>query len=173
MKYQRMILLLALCAAISACEIPDTSLEDGAITLKNDIVTLHASGASDAAINANGDLQVADKVITINPAERGLLMLYYQSVNDVRETGKEMGKVGAGTGMKALKDKVEGKSKAELDQDAKVSGDQLHALSQKMCRDETNIKTVQDQLSAQLAEFKPYGNLVTQEDIKSCQNDKD
>jgi hypothetical protein len=171
MKYQRMILLLALCAAASACNIPDTSMENGAITLKDNVVTLHVSGAPNAAINANGDLQIADKVIAISPAQQGLLMLYYQSVNDVHNTGKEMGKVGASTGAKALQDKVEGKSKDELGQDAKEGGNQLRALSQKMCQDQVNIKTVQDQLSAQLAEFKPYENIVTQHDITSCQND--
>ncbi|GFZ99423.1 hypothetical protein [Dyella caseinilytica] len=171
MKYQRTILLLALCTAISACDIPDTSMEDGAITLKDNIVTLHVSGTPDAAINANGDLEIADKVITINPAQRGLLMLYYQNVHDVSQTGKEMGKVGAGMGVKALANKVQGKSKTDQDQDASAGADQLSKLSQKMCQDSANIKTVQDQLSAQLAEFKPYGNLMTQKSVTSCQND--
>jgi hypothetical protein len=169
MKYQRAILLVALCVATSGCEIADTSLEDGAITLKNDVVTLRASGAPDAVINAAGDLQIGDKVVTINDAERGLLMLYYQDVRDVHQTGKEMGKVGAAIGGNALKDKLAGKSKEEQEQDAKTATQPLHALSRKMCQDQANIKIVQDQLSTQLAEFKPYGNIITQDKITSCQ----
>jgi hypothetical protein len=171
MKYQRTILLLALCGVISACDMSDTTLENGAITMKDNIVSLHVSGLPDAVINANGDLQVADKVVTINPAQRGLLMLYYQSVHDVHETGKEMGKVGAKIGGTALKDKMQGKSKADLDQDAQTGTQQLRTLSLKMCQDEANIKSVQDQLSAQLAEFKPYGNIMTQASIKDCLKD--
>jgi hypothetical protein len=168
MKHQRTILLLALCTAISACNMPETTMENGAITLKDNVVTLHVSGAPDATINATGDLQVADKVLTISPAERGLLMLYFQNVHDVNHTGREMGKIGAKIGGKALKDKVEGKSKADQDQDAKAGTDQLRALSQKMCQDSANIKTVQDQLSTQLPEFKPYGNIITQDSITKC-----
>jgi hypothetical protein len=168
MKYQRTLLLFALCVAVSACDIPDTTMANGAITLKDGIVTLHISGAEDASINANGDLQVADKVVKINDAQRGLLMLYYQNVHDVHETGKNMGKLGAKMGGKALKDKMQGKSKADTDQDAQAGVQQLHALSQKMCQDEVNIKSVQDQLNAQLAEFKPYGNIMTQASVNDC-----
>lgn len=171
MKYQQTILLLALCAVISACDIPETTMENGAITLRDDIVTLHVSGTPDAAINANGDLQIADKVITINPAQRGLLMLYYQNVLDVNQTGKEMAKVGTKMGVKALKSKIEGKSKADQNQDATTGTGLMRKLSQRICQDSANMKTVQDQLSTQLAEFKPYGSIITQESVTSCQND--
>ncbi|MBM7125783.1 hypothetical protein ACFFJT_16960 [Dyella flava] len=173
MKYQGMILLVALCAVGSACDMSDTSMANGAITLKNDIVTLHVSGAPDAAINAAGDLQVGDKVVTVNAAERGLLMMYYQSVHDVNHTGREMGKIGTKVGAKALKDKVEGKSKTDQDQDAEAGGQQLHQLSRQICQDQANIKTVQDQLTAQLADFKPYANIITQDSVTSCQKDDD
>jgi hypothetical protein len=173
MKYQRPMLLLALCMLISACDRPDTSLADGAITLKDNMVTLHVNGAPDAAINAGGDLQVADKLVTINPAQRGLLILYFQNVHDVNLTGREMGKVGAAMGGGALKDKLEGKSKAEQDQNVQAGSKQLHVLSQKMCQDQVNIKSVQDQLGVQLAEFKPYASILTQDSSNSCQKDDD
>lgn len=173
MKYQRTILLLALCAAISACDAPDTTMENGAITLKDNMVTLHVSNTPDAIINATGDLQIGDKQVTTNDAQRGLLMLYYQNVHDVNHTGREMGKIGAKIGGKALKDKVEGKSKSEQDQDANAGTKELRGLSLKICQDHANLKTVQDQLSAQLAGFKPYGNIISQDDVNSCLQDKD
>jgi hypothetical protein len=171
MKHHRTILLLALCTVVSACNMPETTMENGAITLQDGLVTLHVSNTPDASINANGDLQVGDKVVTINPAQRGLLMLYYQNVHDVNQSGREIGKVGAKMGSKALKDKMEGKSKSDQDQDAKPGTEQISELSKKMCQDEANIKSVQDQLSAQLVEFKPYGNIVTQSSITDCLKD--
>jgi hypothetical protein len=171
MKYQRTILLLALCVATTACDSPDTAMENGAITLKDNVVTLHVSNAPDAIINATGDLQIGDKQVSTNDAQRGLLMLYYQNVHDVNHTGREIGKVGAKMGTKALRDKVEGKSKSEQDQDANTGVQQLHALSQKMCQDRANIKTVQDQLNTQLDGFKPYGSIITQDSVNSCMKD--
>ncbi|GLQ97534.1 hypothetical protein [Dyella mobilis] len=170
MKYQRTILLLAACAAVGACNIPDTTMENGAITMKDGIVSLHPEGNPDASINESGQLQIGDKVVTVNAAQRGLLMLYYQSVLDVNQTGKEMGRVGAKMGGEALKNKIEGKSDAQQNADAQHGGDQMKVLSQKMCQDRANIKTVQDQLSTQLAEFKPYGNIITQDSVASCQD---
>jgi hypothetical protein len=171
MKYRQTILLIAACAAISACNIPDASMADGALTLKDNIVSLSPSGAPTASINQAGDLQIGDKVVTVNAAQRGLLMLYYQNVLDVHQTGKEMGKVGAGMGGTALKNKIEGKSDAQQDADAKTGNDQIAVLGHRMCQDRVNIKAVQDQLSAQLAEFKPYGNIITQGSVASCQSD--
>lgn len=171
MKYQRTILLLTLCVAMTACNSSDTVMENGGITLKDNIVTLHVSNAPDAIVNATGDLQIGDKMVTVNDAQRGLLMLYYQNVHDVNHIGREMGKIGAKIGGKALKDKVEGKSKSEQDQDANTGAKELRGLSQKICQDHANIKTVQDQLTVQIAAFKPYGNIVTQDSITSCQKD--
>jgi hypothetical protein len=159
------------CALLAACSVSDTTMENGAITLNNGIVTLHVSGSPDAVFNANGDLQIADKVVTLNTAQRGLLVLYYQSVHDVNQTGREIGKVGAKMGGKALKNKLEGKSQTDQGQDAKAGGNQMQQLEQKICQDRANIKAVQDQLSAQLVEFKPYGSIMTQDAVTSCEHD--
>jgi hypothetical protein len=91
MKYQRTILLFALCTAISACDMPDTTMANGGITLNDNVVTLHVKGSPDAIIDSSGDLHIDDKTVSTTPSQRGLLMLYYQNVNDVHDTGKEMG----------------------------------------------------------------------------------
>ena len=75
MNCTRTITLLALCAAISACDVPDTTLANGGVTLKDNIVTLHANGAPDAVIDANGTLLVGDKAVAVAPPQHGLLML--------------------------------------------------------------------------------------------------
>lgn len=171
MKYHRTALLLALCATVSACNMSDTTMANGAVTLKDDLVSLHVKDAPDAIINAAGDLQVGSKTISLNDAQRGLLMLYYQNVHDVNHTGREMGKIGAKMGGKALKNKMEGKSEAQQKQDANAGSQQLQAMSQKICQDEANIKAVQDQLGTQLADFKPYSSIFSQDEIKDCAKD--
>ena len=164
MNYSRVITLLALCAAISACDVPDTTMANGRITLKDNLVTLHANGAPDALIGSSGNLQIGDATVPVTPAQNGLLMLYFQNVADVHQTGADMG-------VKALKDSLDGKSKAEQDQHAEAGAGQLKALEQKMCQDLANVKNVQDQLAAQLPAFKPYADIMTGKDITDCQKD--
>lgn len=171
MNYRRTITLLALCATISACDVPDTTMMNGDITLKDNLLALHVDGAPDALINSSGALQIGGKTIPVTPTQHGLLMLYFQNVMDVHQTGVDMGKIGAGIGAKALKNVFDGKSKAKQDQDAEAGSKQLDALSQKICQDEANIKNVQDQLAAQLAAFKPYAGIVTSERLADCAKD--
>lgn len=171
MKYLRTILLFALCSAISACDIPDTTIADGAIALKDNTVTLHLSGAPDAVIDSAGDLNIDNKAVSISPSQRGLLMIYYQNVQDVHTTGQVMGKVGAKMGLKALSNKLDDKSDAKQQQDAASGGQQMEQLALKICQDQNNIKLVQDQLTAQLTVFKPYGNILSNDDVTNCQKD--
>jgi hypothetical protein len=170
MTYQRTIILTALCVLLSACNVPDTTMANGAVTLKDNVVTLHAEDTPNAEINAQGQLQIGDKTVALTPAQQGLLLLYYQSIVDVHDTGVKMGKVGAGMGLKALNDKLSGKSKKDTDEDASNGGDQMSALSKKICQDEQTMKTVQNQLSAQLPDFKPYGKIFD-DDSASCDKD--
>jgi hypothetical protein len=170
MTYQRTILLTALCVLLSACHVPDTSMMDGAVTLNENMVTLHVDGVPNAIINAKGELQVGEKTVTATPAQQGLLLLYYQSIVDVHDSGVQMGKLGAGMGLKALGDKLGGKSKKDTDDDAAKGGDQMGTFSKKICQDELTMKTVQNQLSAQLPDFKPYGSIFTEKNT-SCDKD--
>lgn len=170
MTYQRTILLTALCVLLGACDMPDTTMANGAVTLKDSVVTLHADKAPNAMINAQGELQVGEKTVTTTPAQQGLLLLYYKSIMDVHDTGVQMGKLGASMGLKAVNDKLNGKSKDDTNKDAASGGDQMQALSKKICQDELTMKTVQSQLTAQLPDFKPYGNIFT-DDGTSCDKD--
>ncbi|WP_147293324.1 hypothetical protein [Dyella monticola] len=171
MNYRQTITLIALCAAVSACNTNDTSMMDGAITLKDNVVTLHVDGKPDALIDAGGALQIDGKPVAVTSSERGLLMLYVQSVLDVHQTGLDMGKIGAGIGAKELKDSLNGKSKAEKDQDAEAGTAQIKTLAGKMCQDKASMKSVQDQLAAQLPAFKPYGQIISVSDVNECKED--
>lgn len=171
MNYQRKIALLALCAVLAACDMPDTTMANGGITLRDNVVTLHADGAPDAILDSSGNLHIDGKPVTVTPVQHGLLMLYFQSVADVHQTGAEMGKVGAGMGAKALKNSFDGKSKTEQQQDAQAGGNQLKTLGLKICQDQVNLKNVQDQLVAQLPAFKPYGGIVVGKSAADCAKD--
>jgi hypothetical protein len=171
MKYARTTLLLALCTVLTACSVPDTTMMDGAISMKDGVVTLHVHGASDAMISPTGDLQIDDKAVSLTASQRGLLMLYIHNVQDVHDIGVQMGKTGASMGVNALKNVLNKKSDAQQDKDADAGSQQLSQLSVKICQDQANIKTVQDQLTAELPAFKPYGNIVSADSVTSCQSD--
>jgi len=171
MKYQRAILLLALCGVVTACDMPDFnfSSKHGKISLTGNMLTLHADGGPDAALASSGDFSVNGKPVSITAPQRGLLMLYYQDVLDIRAQSVGMGKAGAAAGLKAIKNKMDGSSSPEAKKqiDADVTA-QIHQLAVKMCQDQVNLKTVQDQLVAQLPDFKPYGNLFSYSSVDEC-----
>jgi hypothetical protein len=172
MKYQRRMLLLALCTAVAACGAPNATIsygKAGSITLKDSQVTLHVDGALDAVIGSSGDLSIDDKPVWITPADRGLLMIYHQNVltaaSAMRESGEKIG-------LATLKNKLSSDGNASSNEkpvdDAKQQERQVQL---KFCQDQANIKTVQDQLAIQLSSFKPYGNIVSSNSIANCQKD--
>jgi hypothetical protein len=172
MKYQATILLATLCVFLGACDMPDTTMGNGAVTLKDNVVTLHVDGAPNAMINAKGELQVGDKTVASTPPQQGLLILYYEGIADVHDTGVQMANLGKDVGVTALKNKLNGKSKQEIDTEAEKGGEQIKTLAKKICQDRINMKNAQNQLAAQLPDFKPYGNIFTDKNT-SCDKDDD
>lgn len=167
-------MLLALCAALVACDMPNFSYggKNGKITLNGNLLTLHVDGVPNATLGSLGDFTIDGKAVSLSPPQRGLLMLYYQGVMDIREQALGMGKAGAAAGVKALQNSMSSKSdpneKKKIDDDV---SSQTHQLSLKMCQDESNLKTVQDQLIAQIAAFKPYGDIFPGRSIDECMKD--
>jgi hypothetical protein len=175
MKYQRIIPLLAMTAAIAACNIPSTSISNGKsgrITLSDDVVTLHVDGSPDATITSTGELSVDDKPVTVTPPQKGLLILYVQSVKAVHDQALALGSAGAKIGLSALKDKLSGDdSDASKKQRDDSATSQTHAFVSKMCEAQADIEAVQNQLAAQLPAFKPYGGIMRDKDIQDCKKD--
>ncbi|WP_188792407.1 hypothetical protein [Dyella nitratireducens] len=135
-------------------------------------MSLHVKDIPDAMIDASGSLSIDGKSIAVTSPQRGLLMLYQRAVMDVHDTGLAMGKIGAGMGTQAIKNAVDGKSKAEQDKDAEAGSAKMDQLFQKMCDDEASIKSLQDQLAVQLPAFKPYGSILSSEEVTECYKDK-
>lgn len=174
MKYQRMIMLLAMSTVLAACDMPNFTYsgKNGKITLNGNLLTLHVDNAPDATLGSSGDLNIDGKAVSLSPPQRGLLMLYYQGVMDIREQAVGMGKAGAVAGVKALQNSAGGKSdpneKKKIDDGV---SSETHQLSLKMCQDESNLKTVQDQLTMQIPAFKSYGDIFPGRGIDECMKD--
>jgi hypothetical protein len=61
--------------------------------------------------------------------------------------------------------------KIQQDIDTKVKP--LKEAALKICEDLGNIKRNQDQLATTLSVFKPYGEVVSTDDVDDCKKDKD
>ena len=171
MKYQRTLLLLALITCLAACDVPDFSYSgaNGKLTLDGNVLTVHADGAPDATIGSSGEFTVDGKAVSLTPTQRGLLVLYYQNVADIREQASDMK-----AGIKAAKDAFVAKPDANGKQKLKDTvASQAHQLTVKMCQDQTNLAAVQDQLNAEVPAFKPYGGIFRDRSTEACIKDND
>lgn len=165
----RPILLIAVVCLMAACNVPDTTMENGAITLRGDTVTLHVDGKPKAVIDADGSFIVDGKTIATTPAERQLLTRYVDGVRGVHATGVAMGKTGIGMAAKAVMAAASSSSTA-TDKAADADSDHMTSLSRQICMDTASIKAAQDQLAAQLDAFRPYAGIVAASDVADCQS---
>jgi hypothetical protein len=166
----RPLLAAAMACALAACHVPDTTMENGAIMLYGDTVTLRVAGSPKATIGADGAFAIDGKAVPATPAERSLLARYNRSVRSVHDTGLAMGKTGIETAAKAIKDKLSS-APDQADKAAKSGAGDLKKLSLDICKAEAAIKDAQDQLAAQLAAFRPYASIVSAADVTDCEND--
>jgi hypothetical protein len=172
MKYRSTILLLALSAMLAACAMPDFYFMNGKITMIGNLLTLHVSDSPNASISSAGDLNIDGKVVPVTAPQRGLLMLYYQNVEDIRERSTAMSTAMAAAAKEAVKHSDGGKP--GLDQKKQLESQatsQSHHLSHTLCQDEINLKAVQDQLLAQMPAFKPYGTIFSNKSADECAKD--
>lgn len=166
----RPLLAAALACALAACHIPDTTMENGAIKLYGDVVTLHVDGAPEADIAADGGLAIDGKTVATTAAERDLLAQYNHSVRAVHETGLAMGKASIETAAKAIAAKASS-TPGNADTAAEAGASRLKGMTLGICKDTAAIKSAQDQLATQLAAFKPYASIVGADDVASCEKD--
>lgn len=165
----RPLLLAVLACALAACDTPDTVMENGAITLYGNQVTLRVAGAPKATIDAEGAFAVDGKAVATTPAERGLLAQYNQSVRSVHETGLAMGKAGVRMAAKAVAASTSS-APDNADKAAEAGAGQMKKLGLDICKAQASIKVAQDQLATQLAAFKPYASIVESSDMADCES---
>ena len=162
--------VLVVCGALVAgCDMDaDTTMMNGAIVLKNSHVILSPANQAKAAIDSSGNLTIDDKTISVTPAQQALLMAYYMNVVDVHNTGINMAKAG---GKVAIQSLAHAASASDTNTKAIEATQQLADLGMNICKDTAGIKTVQDQLAAQLPAFKPYAGIVSSASVDSCVNE--
>jgi len=154
---------------IAGCDVmdADTTMMNGAIVLKDKHVVLSPADQPKAAIDASGNLTIDDKAVSVTPAQQALLMAYYMNVVDVHNIGIKMAKAGGKVALQALAHT----GTASKEDKAKGAAQELADMSLDICKDTAGIKTVQDQLGAQLPAFKPYANIVSNASVDSCVNE--
>jgi hypothetical protein len=156
-------------ALIAGCDVMngDTNMMNGAIVLKDRQVILSPVNQPKAAIDSNGNLTIDDKAVSVTPAQQALLMAYYMNVVDIHNIGIKMAKAGSKVAVQALAHAAS----ASKEDKAQGAAQELANMSLDICKDTAGIKTVQDQLGAQLPAFKPYANIVSSASVDSCVNE--
>jgi hypothetical protein len=86
MNHANVFRMLALCGLLTACSHDNEGysgarihLSHGGMHLGDGQITLYASNAPDAVITANGDLQISQQAVAVDPVARELLKTYYQN----------------------------------------------------------------------------------------------
>jgi hypothetical protein len=145
-------------------------MENGAITLDGNKVTLRVAGSPKATIDVDGAFVIDGNPVATTPTERDLLTQYNRSVRSVHDTGLAMGKAGIRMATKAV---VAGTSSTpdNAGKTAEAGVGQMGKLSLGICRAMASIKTTQDQLATQLATFKPYASIASASDVTDCTKD--
>jgi hypothetical protein len=174
---------LALCAMLAGCGDGSgkSSIDSdgdfhlhGSIQVRDGYVTLKTANAPDATISATGDLHIDQQAVAVDPAVHALLQSYYQSALNVRDDGIATGQAGAAVGEQAVKSVAADVASGHTDQiqqqvEAKAQMVKLAAL--KVCQDLGRVQAAQDQLVVQLSAFKPYGKIVSIDDVNDCKSD--
>ncbi|KRE90584.1 hypothetical protein ASG87_18700 [Frateuria sp. Soil773] len=163
----RPLLLALLGCALAACDMPDTTMANGAITMRGDTVTLRVTGSPKAVIDADGTFTVDGNTVPTTPAERELLASYNRSVHSVHEAGLAMGMTGGEIAAKA----VAAKLSSTQDKAAEDGAGEIKKLTRDICKAQAAIKSTQDQLAAQLAAFAPYAKIIDASDVSDCESD--
>jgi hypothetical protein len=184
MKYPILLGVSMLCGLLAACDGNSDShsitrgtgvhLSNGSIRAENGQITLNTADAPDAAITAQGELTIHQQAVAVDPASRNLLESYYQNALAVHADGIATDKAGENMGEQALQSVKQGLASGHSDQikqQLEAKAQILKESALKICQDLGNIQSAQDQLATQLPAFKPYGHIVSADDVSDCKND--
>jgi len=179
-SYRLLPCALALTLLVSACNSGsdvqvfggDTDVVNNNITLHDGSVTIKAHGMPDALVDGTGNLSIDGHAVTVNDAQRALLLRYNGAARQMREDAIATGKAGVETATKEL-GAVAGRmtgadTTEETKQKAEAAAAGIRESAAKICVDLADMKTAQDELASQLDAFKPYAQALTDENIDKC-----
>lgn len=133
-------------------------------------VAVHARGAPDAIVSANGTLTIADRDVAVTAQQQEALKRYYAGVVAIHKDAIATGKAGLGTAGTALKSVVSGLSSGNPDRigsEVEAQAAKVEAAAMNVCRDLSVIQTEQTAIAEQLAEFRPYA-VIDARSVADC-----
>jgi hypothetical protein len=138
------------------------------------LVTVHAHGASDATVNAAGDLVIAGKAVATTPAQRQLLQRYFTEVQGIRGDALAVGQQGVALAGKAVGEVVSGLMAGDPDRiDKRVEAEaaKVEAKAEQICVRLGAIRSVQESIAADLPAFRPYAT-IRADQVSDCSGTK-
>ena len=123
-----------------------------------------------AEISPAGDFLIDGKAVTIDQAQRALLLAHRDNIIAIAHAGIDIGIQGASLGAKAatgaLASVFSGKTE-EFEQRMANEGKKMEAHALKLCDHLPNILLSQQALAAAVPEFKPYA-VLEKDDLDEC-----
>ncbi len=135
-------------------------------------VAVHARGAPDAVVSADGALAIADRNVAVTAQQQEALKRYYAGVVAIHKDAVATGKAGIGTAGTALKSVVSGLSSGDPDRIGREVQEQaakVEAAAMSVCKDLSVIQAEQTAIAEQLAEFRPYA-VIDARSVADCSN---
>jgi hypothetical protein len=183
MKHIRYMPLALLTAMLAACNADNTAQTvenikaDVAKDIETDMnkaiadakadltdITVTMQDGSKATINANGDLSISGKAVTLSAEQRELTKQYYAATKKIAMQGIEIGKESAKLATQAIGSAIggiiSGKNEAEIEKSVEAKAGNIEAVAKRLCDSALELKAVQEKLVASVPEFKPEPMMV-------------
>lgn len=157
----------ALAMTMAACESSDKNRSFTHFSVVDDShVAIHAWGAADAILAADGGLHIDGKAVALTPVQQALLEGYYRGIESLRHDAIATGAEGIATAGTAIVSVVSGLASGDPDSigpkiDAKAA--KVEAAAAKLCSDLAELRKQQEAIVAQLEAFRPYGSIEASE----------
>ena len=149
------------------------SISDGVHINVNGHEYKHGDNLPKAEITPRGDLLIEGRQVTVDAAQRKLLLDYRNHIIALADAGMAIGIKGADLAGKAVGEAIGaifGGDEKGMEARMEAEGRKIEADAMKLCAQLPPMLATQQQLAASLPAFKPYATM-TQEDIDDCGKD--
>lgn len=161
MTHLKILGMMALCAAIAACDNGDAGFQHLRV-LDDSHIAVRSPGLAAAVVSASGELNIGGKAVRLDSAQTQIAMRYFASAMALRDDAVKTGAAGASTAATAIASVAEGLASGHPDSiDAKVdaSAAKVEAAADRVCLDVRALRKAQDDLAASVPQFKPYATI--------------
>lgn len=162
-RFLALVLLVAMTAVLAAC-----GSQEQDIHFDGHSVTVHESGEPAATITSRGSLSVGANAVDITPAQRQLLLRYYNQVTGIHDDAEALKQAGfdlAGKAMHkaghSIKQAVGLASSASTvnTSDLDAAGDKMEQRAHALCTEVSKAKSLQVTLGKSIKAFAPYADI--------------